>query len=227
MRSADHPHTSCCQITSDRSIAPNAVENRNIAIEAPVNGRRRNSDRSTSGLRPTALFTANSARASAAPASAAIVLASSQPHDWPLTRPSVSAPTPPVSSTAPIASGAGTGCPGMCGSRRQPTISAARPIGTLTRNTQRQLAATSRPPTTGPSAAASPPTAAQARTAPWRRSGEDVASTRPSEVGVSSAAPAAWITLNATSIVTLVAAPQAAEAATNTATPSRKPRSRG
>ncbi len=83
---------------------------------------------------------------------------------------------------------------------RQPTAIAARPIGTLTKKTQRQLAATSRPPTTGPSAAASPPTAVQPRTAPWRRSGEVVASTRPSEVGVSSAAPAAWTIRKATSI---------------------------
>ena len=79
---------------------------------------------------------------------------------------------------------------------------------------------------TGPSAAAIPPTAAQARTAPWRRSGVVVARIRPSEVGVSSAAPAACSTRNATSIGRLVAAPQAADAATNTATPSRNPRSR-
>ena len=79
---------------------------------------------------------------------------------------------------------------------------------------------------TGPSAAAIPPTAAHVRTAPWRRSGVVVASIRPSEVGVSSAAPAACTTRNATSIGRLVAAPHAADAATNTATPSRKPRSR-
>jgi hypothetical protein len=54
----------------------------------------------------------------------------------------------------------------------------------------------------------------------------EVANTSPSDVGVSSAAPAAWITLTATSIGTLVAAPQAAEAATNTVTPTRNPRSR-
>ena len=53
-----------------------------------------------------------------------------------------------------------------------------------------------------------------------------MASTRLSEVGVSSAAPAAWTMRKATSMVRLVAAPQAAEAAVNTATPSRKPFSR-
>ena len=48
---------------------------------------------------------------------------------------------------------------------------ASRPIGTLTRKIQRQLAVTSTPPTTGPSAAARPPIAVQVRTAPPRRSG--------------------------------------------------------
>jgi len=68
-----------------------------------------------------------------------------------------------------------------------------------------------------------PPTAVQVRTAPWRRSGGKAASTRLREVGVSSAAPAAWTSRNATSMATLLAAPQAADAAVNTATPSRKP----
>jgi hypothetical protein len=108
------------------------------------------------------------------------------------------------------------------GSSRHPATSAARPNGRLTRNTQRQLAATSTPPTAGPKAAARPPTAVHARTALARRSGGKLARTSPSEVGVSSAAPAAWSTRKAISIGRLVAAAQAAEAATNTATPARK-----
>ena len=109
---------------------------------------------------------------------------------------------------------------------RQPAISAATPIGRFTKNTHRQLAATSRPPTAGPSAAARPPTAVQVRTALWRRSAGNVARISPSEVGVRSAAPAAWSTRKPTSIGRLVAAAHAADAATNTATPSRKPRLR-
>ena len=50
-------------------------------------------------------------------------------------------------------------------------MKAAIPTGRLIRKTHRQLAATSRPPTTGPTAADMPPTAVQARTAPCRRSG--------------------------------------------------------
>ena len=79
---------------------------------------------------------------------------------------------------------------------------------------------------TGPSAAARPPTAVQARTELWRRSGALVASTRLKEVGVSRAAPAACTIRNTTSMVRLLAAPHAADAAVNTITPSRKPFSR-
>ena len=75
---------------------------------------------------------------------------------------------------------------------------------------------------TGPSAAAMPPVAVQARTAPLRRSGEKLASTRLSEVGVSRAAPAACTSRNAISMATLVAAPQAAEAAVKMATPEQE-----
>ena len=94
-----------------------------------------------------------------------------QPHSLALTSAKVSAPTPRVTRAAPQASGRGTSCPGTRGSMRQPTTRAARPIGTLTMKIQRQLAVNSRPPTTGPRAAARPPIAVQVRTAPARRSG--------------------------------------------------------
>jgi hypothetical protein len=100
------------------------------------------------------------------------------------------------------------------------------PTGTLTRKTHRQLAATSRPPTTGPTAADMPPTAVHARTAPCLRSGGYEARTNPSEVGVSKAAPAAWTRRKPMSIPTLVEAAQAADAAVKMATPRRKARSR-
>ena len=96
----------------------------------------------------------------------------------------------------------------------------------MTRKTHRQLAATSNPPTTGPRAAASPPEAVQARTAPCRCSGRYEARTSARDVGVSRAAPAAWTIRKPISIPTLLDAAHAAEAAVNTATPRRKPRSR-
>ena len=76
------------------------------------------------------------------------------------------------------------------------------PIGTLTRNTHRQSMVTSRPPTTGPRAAATPPVAVQVRTADERRSGGTDASSRANEVGVRRAAPAACTTRKAIIIPT-------------------------
>src|SRR4051794_3376393 len=203
--SGDQCQTSCAQSTRESSIAPNAAEKNSATAEAPVNGRSRNNARSTSGLRERRQWSANNATASAPPKSALTVLESPQPQLGPFTRPSTNAATPPVISTAPTASGRGTGWPGTYGRRRQPTTSAASPMGTLTRNTQRQLAATSRPPTTGPAAAARPPTAVHVRTAPGRRSAGVAARSKPSDVGVRSAAPAACTTRNATSIATVVA----------------------
>src|SRR5258706_16248194 len=96
-------------------------------------------------------------------------------------------------------------------------------MGTLTRNTQRQLAVTRRPPITGPRAAASPPMAVQVRTAPPRRSGGDEASTRPRGGGGSRAAPAAWTRRNAPPMAPLLAAPQAPDAAGEIAPPRGNP----
>ena len=221
--SADQPQSSWAQSTIDSSMAPNDIENSSITVTAPAKLRARNRAGSTSGLLDRRQCSTNEASSTAAAASTSTVRADDQPQSPPSTRPRLSAPTPAVTRTAPSASGRGTGWPGASGSRNQPTTSAASPIGTLTRNTQRQLTATSRPPMTGPSAAAMPPVAVQVLTAPLRRSGEKLASTRLSEVGVSRAAPAACTSRNAISMATLVAAPQAAEAAVNTATPSRKP----
>jgi hypothetical protein len=92
-------------------------------------------------------------------------------------------------------------------------------IGTLTRNTQCQLAATSAPPITGPSAAAAPPTEVQALIVPARLSGRAAASSRPSDAGISSAPPAAWTTRATTSTQTSGAAAHAADASPKTIIP--------
>ena len=97
----------------------------------------------------------------------------------------------------------------------------------LTRKTQRQLIPTSSPPTTGPRAAIRPPIAVHARTLLSRSSPELVASTMLSDVGVISAAPAAWTTRKTTNASVSFAAAQSADATVNTATPSRNPYSRG
>jgi len=79
-------------------------------------------------------------------------------------------------------------------------------------NTQRQLIATSSPPTTGPRAAIRPPIAVQTRTLLSRASLELVARTMLSEVGVISAAPAAWTIRKVTNTSVPVAAAHSAEA---------------
>ena len=152
-------------------MAPKAAENDAATIDAPVKLRARNKSGSTSGLRERAQCATNRPIAVAEVARTATVAVDPQPQSLPLTSPSVSVPTPPVTRIVPSASGRGPGCPGTSGSFSQPATRAATPIGTLTRNTQRQLAVTSSPPTTGPSAAARPPIAVQVRTAPPRRSG--------------------------------------------------------
>jgi hypothetical protein len=144
------------------------------------------------------------------------------PQSFSFTIPNVSAAMPMVMSAAAQKYGAGTSWPETLGSLIQPTTIASKPIGTLTRKIHRQLAVTNNPPSKGPRAAANPPTAAQMRTAPPRRSAGKVARISPNDVGVSSAAPAACTIRNATSASTLLASAQAADAAVNTAMPARK-----
>src|SRR5262249_13233245 len=95
------------------------------------------------------------------------------------------------------------------------------PTGRLTRNTQRQLAVTSRPPSTGPAAAATADTVDQIRTYGTRLSGAAEAISRPSEVGGSAAAPADCTKRNPTSPHSRGAAAQAALATVNSASPDR------
>ena len=96
------------------------------------------------------------------------------------------------------------------------------PIGTFTMNTHRHPAWTSIPPSGGPVAAAMPPTADQIPTAAARLATGHSGSSRPSDVGNSSAAPAACTTRAATSAGTEGAAAQAAEARLKMPRPSRK-----
>jgi hypothetical protein len=105
------------------------------------------------------------------------------------------------------------------GTTRRAATSATIPTGRFTRNTQRQLAVTSRPPNTGPAAAASPATADQIRTYASRFAAGIAPSSSPSEVGVSAAAPAACNTRNATSHHRPGAAAHATLASVNTSRP--------
>src|SRR5207253_1390584 len=98
------------------------------------------------------------------------------------------------------------------------------PIGRLTRKTQRQLSVTSKPPTVGPAAAAIPATAVQIPSAQERRSTGTAFRRIESEVGVTAAAPAAWINLAAVSEIGPTASAHRAEAIVKRRRPPTKTR---
>ena len=91
---------------------------------------------------------------------------------------------------------------------------------------QCQLSSTMSPPSGGPIAAPTPPSAAHAPIAAERFSGGKVGSTSPSEVGVIAAAPIACTTRAATSSSALGASAHRAEPATKMTRPARNTRSR-
>src|SRR4051794_24113460 len=91
---------------------------------------------------------------------------------------------------------------------------------------QCQLKLTSRPPSGGPMAAPTPPSAAHAPMTAERRSTGKRGRTSPSDVGVSAAAPAAWTTRAATSSSADGASAHSAEPRVKTASPARNTRSR-
>ncbi len=104
-RRIDSCQTPVMNSTLESSIAPNAAENRIAATLAIANERTRSIAGSTTGEGWRAQRRANSARPAAAPASAASVRGSSQPHSGACTKPSASAPTDAASSAVPSQSG--------------------------------------------------------------------------------------------------------------------------
>ena len=97
---------------------------------------------------------------------------------------------------------------------------AARPIGTFTKNAQRQPPqSTSTPPSDGPSAAATAPVAVQIAVAVARWCAGNSASRRPSEVGTRIAPPTACSMRAATSISTDPATPHRTDAPRNVQIP--------
>src|SRR3984885_15178884 len=231
VRSADQPQTSWHQSVTSSSIAPKAAPNTTFAAVAVAKVGRRSRCSSMTGDGCLADLRTNSATRAAAATISPMVAGDAQPQLSDLTRARASAPMATVKTTAPSVSGSASvrsaASParatdaGSGRSTRRPATTAIATIGTLTRNTQCQLAATSAPPTTGPSAAAAPPTEVQALIVPVRFSGRAAASSRPSEAGISSAPPAAWTTRAATSTQTSGATAQAADARPKTTIPVR------
>ena len=107
------------------------------------------------------------------------------------------------------------------------TRTVAMPIGTLTRNTRRQLpAATRSPPSEGPSPAAPAATADSSATPCDRRSAGNESSTRASDDGTRSAAPSACSTRNAVSVPGDGATAHSTDATVNSSSPLMKTRRR-
>src|SRR6185437_791367 len=163
--SADHPHAVCSHSATDSSMAPKVAEYGAITSAAPANDLMRNKAGSTNGLGERKQRQTNSASRMVAVAMLPAIPGEPQPQSFILVIAKVSAPTPPVTSAASAGFGRGAAWPGISGSFHQPITIAIIPTGTLTRKIQRQFIVTSRPPMTGPSAAATPPIAVQVRTA--------------------------------------------------------------
>src|ERR1700733_3663557 len=180
VRSADQPQTSWHQRVTISSIAPNAVPNTTFAAVAVENAGSLSRCGSMTGAGCRADRRMNSASRTAATAIEPSTRADVQPHSSDFTRARASAPIAIVNSAAPTVSGRTVSAVSALarflllsarGSTRRLASSATAAIGTFTRKTQRQFAATSAPPSTGPSAAAAPPTEVQPRIAPVRLSG--------------------------------------------------------
>jgi len=153
---------------------------------------------------------------------------SPQPQSVPSTIPSESAATATVTRTTPTGSGSRVAESSRASrSSRRPASQATTPIGTFTRNTQRQSTrSTMTPPSDGPLAAATAPTAPHTPTAVARIVGGNSARTSASEAGSISEAPIAWTARAAISTPSVGAAPQMAEAAQKTSRPAKKIRRR-
>ena len=227
VRRAEYPHTSCNHRTMASSPPANATENMTAVMLLQANALTRSRAGSTTGSGCREDRRQNTAKDAAATAKAARSAGDDQPQSGPSTSARARAPMPTAIAADPPRSGTRlTARSRESGTTRRATTSAAIPTGTLTMKTQRQDACTSRPPTTGPKAAASAPVAAQMRTARTLPASGVEASSRPNDVGVSAAAPTACRPRKRTSVQRSWLAAQAALAAVNSASPARNPGSR-
>jgi hypothetical protein len=208
----------------DNSPAANATVNAIATTLDHANVRTRNKAGSTTGDACRADRHQNNAPVTKATTNDAITRPLPQPQSGAFTKPSASAPIATTTSPTPARSGswADRSCRAS-GNVSAAITNATKPIGTLTRKTHRQDAATNSPPATGPAAAARPPVAAQIRTARVRRAAGTAVISRPRLVGVSAAAPTACKPRNATSGHRPGLSAHAALPMTNTARPSRNP----
>ena len=132
-----------------------------MATQAPAKSRWRITSDGTSASAPLRRCTsAKSAKAATAASARPITRASPQPHSGPWSSARRKASSPAASSAIPVPSRPASVRAGRSrGTRRETTAIANSAIGTLSTNTQRQLArSVSSPPSIGPSALARPAT---------------------------------------------------------------------
>ncbi|CKW66023.1 Uncharacterised protein [Mycobacterium tuberculosis] len=151
-----------------------------------------------------------------------------QPQSGPLTKPRVTNPSVTASSSAPRKSGMRRRPEArLSTSMRLVAIAATMPSGTLTSNTHRQPAHSTRsPPIGGPRPAAIAAAAPHRPIACARRAASKPSTTSASEAGTSIAAPMPCSTRNATNCSTLPATAHSPDAMVNTSTPDRNVRLR-
>ena len=202
--------------------APRVNAARTNAASRPLRSNRR----SRAGAAERSSTATNAASAATPIVKAATIAGAPQPSALPRTVPKTRATRPIVSSPSPSGSSGRLG-PNDSATAGRTAAKAVRPSGTLTRKIQRQPSpSVSSPPTSGPTARASPMVAAHAPTAPARRgpgyaaaiSGMAVASSSPPPIPCT---PRARLSTSGAS-----AAAHAPEASVKTASPAAKTRRR-
>ncbi|WP_245721710.1 hypothetical protein [Nocardia crassostreae] len=136
--SADHPHTFCDQSTPESSIPAKAILNSSAFPIMSAKFGSRSRAGSTTGLAWRREDTIKAPARTTATANPPSTPAELHPQSSPFTSARMNAATEPISMSAPNRSGRLPPSPAGLGSNRSPTINAASPIGTFTRNTQRQ-----------------------------------------------------------------------------------------
>src|SRR5438132_3047445 len=209
---------------TDRSTIENAANESSTVVLADENTRSRSNDNWTMGAGWRADWATNAVTARAETANAAMTRALDQPQLAPSTAPRASAPIPRISNAPPTASGSRVFCWSLVfGTQRAAPRNARRETGRLTRNSHRQEAVMSTPPSSGPQVAESAAVVIQIFTYFCTFSAGAEVKTRPRLEGVSTAAPAACRTRKATRTQIFELSPAPALAALKSVRRSRNP----
>ncbi len=195
---------------------------------APAKLRLRNRCSGSIGARARASQAMKVARPTSPTAAATSTGADAQPRVGASISANTTPARPSVAAVAPaMSTGPSTTSPRLSGTLAMHSNSSTPPIGTLSRKAQRQEKwSTRKPPTTGPMAAVMPLNADQVPMARPRSASGKPAPSSARLPGTSSAAPMPCSARAAISWPVSCAAAQAADASTNTATPSRNMRLR-